>query len=74
MDPKLEAVVQKTIKILKKTVKKTPLTPKLLGKPPFRYLHDLISEVIRNTGFAKDLYNDEEKQSTNKVKIKKYFF
>jgi len=68
MDPKLEAVVQKTIKILKKTVKKTPLTPKLLGKPPFRYLHDLISEVIRNTGFAKDLYNDEEKQSTNKDK------
>ena len=67
-------MVQKTIKILKKTVKKTPLTPKLLGKPPFRYLHDLISEVIRNTGFAKDLYNDEEKQSTNKVKIKKYFF
>ncbi|ORX47862.1 hypothetical protein BCR36DRAFT_584568 [Piromyces finnis] len=64
----MDVVIQKTIKILKKSVKKTPLTPKLLGKPPFRYLHDIISEIIRNTGFAKELYNDEEKQSSNKDK------
>jgi len=70
----MDAVIQKTIKILKKSVKKTPLTPKLLGKPPFRYLHDLISEIIRNTGFAKDLYNDEEKQSSNKVIFDNIYF
>uniref|UniRef100_A0A9L0R035 TRAF3-interacting protein 1 n=1 Tax=Equus caballus TaxID=9796 RepID=A0A9L0R035_HORSE len=38
---------------------------KLLNKPPFRYLHDIITEVIRMTGFMKGLYTDAEMKSDN---------
>ena len=39
------AVIKKTQDSLGKVIKKPPLTEKLLSKPPFRYLHDIISEV-----------------------------
>lgn len=39
------AVVKKTQDTLGKVIKKPPLTEKLLNKPPFRYLHDILSEV-----------------------------
>lgn len=57
--------IKKTIEILSKAVSKTPLNQKLLSKPPFRYLHDLISEVIRTTGAFSDLYNSTEQNSEN---------
>lgn len=41
------AVVKKTQDLLGKFVKKPPLTEKLLKKPPFRFLHDIIN-VVRN--------------------------
>lgn len=46
-------------------IKKPPLTEKLLSKPPFRYLHDILSEVIRTTGFMKGLYGEAEMKSDN---------
>ncbi|XP_056145945.1 TRAF3-interacting protein 1 [Lampris incognitus] len=59
------AVVKKTQDTLGKVIKKPPLTEKLLSKPPFRYLHDIFSEVIRTTGFMKGLYGENDMKSDN---------
>jgi len=69
------AVIKKTQDSLGKVIKKPPLTEKLLSKPPFRYLHDIISEVIKSTGFLEGLFEDHEKTSANvKEKEQKIVF
>uniref|UniRef100_A0A671DZZ9 TRAF3 interacting protein 1 n=1 Tax=Rhinolophus ferrumequinum TaxID=59479 RepID=A0A671DZZ9_RHIFE len=40
------AVVKRTQEALGKVIRRPPLTEKLLSKPPFRYLHDIITEVF----------------------------
>ncbi|NXY87271.1 MIPT3 protein, partial [Alcedo cyanopectus] len=60
-----EAVVRRTQESLGRVIRKPPLTERLLSKPPFRYLHDVITEVIRVTGFMKGLYTDFELKSDN---------
>ena len=40
-----EKIVKKTQDTLGKIIKKPPLGDKLLNKPPFRFLHDLIMSV-----------------------------
>ncbi|XP_063789325.1 TRAF3-interacting protein 1 [Pseudophryne corroboree] len=59
------AVLRRTQESLGKVIRKPPLTDKLLGKPPFRYLHDILTEVIRTTGFLKGLYTESELKSDN---------
>ncbi|KAM8934135.1 TRAF3-interacting protein 1 [Pelodytes ibericus] len=58
-------VIRRTQESLGKVIRKPPLTDKLLGKPPFRYLHDILTEVIRTTGFLKGLYTESELKSDN---------
>ncbi|KAM9305645.1 TRAF3-interacting protein 1 [Gastrophryne carolinensis] len=59
------AIIRRTQDSLGKVIRKPPLTEKLLGKPPFRYLHDILTEVIRATGFFKGLYTESELKSDN---------
>lgn len=69
------SVLKKTQESLGKVIKKPPLTEKLLNKPPFRFLHDIFTEVIRTTGFMKGLYSDAEMKSENvKEKDSKLLF
>lgn len=44
------AVVRRTQEALGKVIRRPPLTEKLLNKPPFRYLHDIITEVGAGLG------------------------
>jgi hypothetical protein len=44
-DPQLEAAVKATMATMGKLIKKPPMSDKLLRKPPFRFLHDILTEV-----------------------------
>jgi len=39
---------------------KPKMSEKLLLKPPFKYIFDIIMETSKHTGFAKDLYSPPE--------------
>ncbi|CAM9220254.1 unnamed protein product [Chrysoparadoxa australica] len=58
-----------TKEMIERIISKPRMSEKLLSKPPFRFLHDIISEVTRVTGFAEGLYNQDLIDSS-KVKDK----
>jgi TRAF3-interacting protein 1 len=51
--------------MLGELITRPKLTDKLLSKPPFRFLFDIVMEITKATGFAKFLYNEDEMNSAN---------
>lgn len=51
--------------LLGELITRPKLTEKLLSKPPFRFLFDIVMEITKVTGFAKFLYSEDEMNSAN---------
>ena len=56
----LESLVANTIRVVGNLVAKPKMSEKHLSKPPFRFLHDVISAITRETGFGEGLYSGDE--------------
>ena len=63
------AWVLQTQETLGSLIKRPKLTEALLQKPPFRFLHDIVSEVTKVTGYASGLYQEDELNS-GKIKVR----
>ncbi|CAN0299536.1 unnamed protein product, partial [Ectocarpus sp. 4 AP-2014] len=53
-----------TRQMLEPIISRPRLSDKLLNMPPFRFLHDIVSEVTRQTGFGQGLYTGDETDSS----------
>ena len=52
-------------------IKRPKLTTPLLMKPPFRFLHDVVTEVTKETGFAAGLFTDDHEVNSAKIKARR---
>lgn len=59
-----DALVLQTQETLGKLISKPKMTEKYLKKPPFRFLHDIVFEVIRTTEFGQGLFTTDEADAT----------
>merc|ERR1712139_71831 len=54
------AFIVPTQETLGALITKPKMTYKYLKKPPFRFLHDIVMEVVKVTGFAQGLFSADE--------------
>ena len=54
-----------TKELVEKLISKPKMATKLLNKPPFRFLHDIVREIQTVTGFPSGLFTPEELVSSN---------
>jgi len=57
--------IEATQATLGKVIQKPSLSEKNLSRPPFRFLHDIVAQLIKKTGFFKGLFPDELLVSEN---------
>jgi len=55
--------VEKTKEMVSAIITKPAMKPKLLNRPPFRFLHDVMFNIMKKTGFGIDSFSDEEKDA-----------
>eukprot|EP00758_Cryptobia_borreli_P003441 Tbor_TRINITY_DN3745_c0_g1::TRINITY_DN3745_c0_g1_i1::g.2349::m.2349/K19680/TRAF3IP1, IFT54; TRAF3-interacting protein 1 len=51
--------IAETQKVLGAVITTPKLTEKLLGKPPFRFLHDIVTSFIKTTNFPEGYYSED---------------
>jgi len=68
--PNLDSFIEKcdgteatTQAMLGDMIQRPKLSEKLLSKPPFRFLHDIIMEIYKVTGFGTGLFTEDEMDS-----------
>lgn len=61
----LEDAIAETQQVLGPIFSKPSLTEKYLSRPPFRFLHDIVTSTIRETGFPSNFFADEELDPSN---------
>ncbi|KPI84205.1 hypothetical protein ABL78_6745 [Leptomonas seymouri] len=66
----MEDIIKKTQSELGAVIEAPKLTEKLLSRPPFRFLHDIVVAVLKASSFPESLYSDDQLDSA-KVTDKK---